>query len=137
MREVTLRTMEVDLQFSVGAALRRAQIVPRSDPYLLEEIQEALRNELSSGKNVQINCLTDKKTKQTLLGDVRMCFDRKFQPIDCPHVKSSQPLTYILGHPPPLPSFKSERTIRRYCALRLLQKRTRVLTDDCSGSSFI
>ncbi|KAL6741583.1 hypothetical protein Aduo_014821 [Ancylostoma duodenale] len=101
------KTMEVDLQFSVGAALRRAQIVPRSEPYLLDEIQEALRNELSSGKNVQINCLTDKKTKQTLLGDVRMCFDRKFQPIDCPHVKSSQPLTYILGHPPPLPSFKA------------------------------
>lgn len=53
--------MEVDLQFSVGTALSKAQIVPRSEPYLLQDIQDALRTELSAGKNVQINCLMDKK----------------------------------------------------------------------------
>ncbi|VDM82239.1 unnamed protein product [Strongylus vulgaris] len=98
--------MDIDSQFSVGNALRKAGIVPRAEPYLLEDIQEALRSELTFGKNVQINCLTDKKTRQTLLGDVRMCVDKLFRPIDCPEEKSSQPLTYILGHPPPLPSFK-------------------------------
>ncbi|KHJ93622.1 hypothetical protein OESDEN_06463 [Oesophagostomum dentatum] len=97
--------MEMDNQFSVGAALRRAQIIPRNEPYALSDIQEALRAELSFGKNVQINCLRDKKTRQTLLGDVRMCLDKLFRPIDCPRAKSNQPLTYIIGHPPPLPSF--------------------------------
>ncbi|VDM77849.1 unnamed protein product [Strongylus vulgaris] len=55
------RTMDIDSQFSVGNALRKAGIVPRAEPYLLEDIQEALRSELTFGKNVQINCLTDKK----------------------------------------------------------------------------
>ncbi|KAK6746251.1 hypothetical protein RB195_012392 [Necator americanus] len=100
------KTMELNSQFSVGAALRMANIVPRGEPYPLEEIKEALRTGLSFGKNVQINCLRDKKTKQTLLGDVRMCLDKLFLPVDCPRSKSMQPLTYILGHPPPLPSFK-------------------------------
>lgn len=99
-------TMAINDLFPVGDALRRAEIVPRTEPHLLEDIRGALKKELSNGMHVQINCLTDKKTRQILLGDVRMCIDKSFRPIDCPHSKDLQPAVYIQGHPPPLPSFK-------------------------------
>uniref|UniRef100_A0A183FFF2 Ribonuclease T(2) n=1 Tax=Heligmosomoides polygyrus TaxID=6339 RepID=A0A183FFF2_HELPZ len=90
----------------IEAAFYVAEIVPRTEPHLLEDIRGALKKELSNGMHVQINCLTDKKTRQILLGDVRMCIDKSFRPIDCPHSKDLQPAVYIQGHPPPLPSFK-------------------------------
>ncbi|KAK6029535.1 ribonuclease, T2 family [Ostertagia ostertagi] len=100
------RTMAIDALYSVQGALKRAEIVPRSEPYQLEDIRDALGEELSNGFHVQLHCLTDKKTRQTLLGDVRMCIDKSFQPIDCPRSGAFQPPVYISGHSPPLPSFK-------------------------------
>lgn len=53
--------MAINDLFPVGDALRRAEIVPRTEPHLLEDIRGALKKELSNGMHVQINCLTDKK----------------------------------------------------------------------------
>ncbi|VDL71853.1 unnamed protein product [Nippostrongylus brasiliensis] len=110
------------LYFSVEA-LKGTKISPRVEPYHLEDIREALKQGLSRGKHVQLNCLTDKKTRQTMLGDVRMCLDKSFMPIDCPHGKQRQPSLYLLGHPPPLPSFKECPTSVIY------------LDDDTAGRS--
>uniref|UniRef100_A0A7I5ECN9 Ribonuclease T(2) n=1 Tax=Haemonchus contortus TaxID=6289 RepID=A0A7I5ECN9_HAECO len=99
-------TMAIDTEYSVGSALERAGIIPRSEPYHLEDIRDGLMKELSHGMHVQLNCLTDKKTRQILLGDVRMCIDKSFQPIDCPRSNAFQPATYFTGHSAPLPSFK-------------------------------
>ncbi|KJH47007.1 ribonuclease, T2 family [Dictyocaulus viviparus] len=98
-------TLQLDKTFAVEAALKRAGIIPRNQPYELKIIQNALENELTNGARVQINCLTDKKTQQMLLGDVRMCVNKSFQTVNCPHSKSLQPIIHILGESPPLPSF--------------------------------
>ncbi|KAE9417877.1 hypothetical protein Angca_002598 [Angiostrongylus cantonensis] len=99
-------TMGLDSRYAVETALKRAHIVPRSEPYELQEIHKALENELTNGTRVQINCLTDKKTRQTMLADVRMCVDKSFRPVDCPRSRSVQHLTYFLGGFAPFPSFK-------------------------------
>ncbi|KAJ1360511.1 hypothetical protein KIN20_019503 [Parelaphostrongylus tenuis] len=99
-------TMELNNRYAVEAALRRAQILPRDEPYELKAIHKALMNELTNGTRVQINCLIDKKTRQTLLGDVRMCMDKSFRPVDCPESQFLHPPSYISKHSSPLPSFK-------------------------------
>ncbi|PIO69029.1 hypothetical protein TELCIR_09169 [Teladorsagia circumcincta] len=98
--------MAIDAHFSVEKALKRAEIVPRNEPYRLDDIRDALGEGLSNGFHVQLHCLTDRKTRQTLLGDVRMCIDKSFQPIDCPRSGAFQPAVHLSGHSPPLPSFK-------------------------------
>ncbi|KAJ1348126.1 hypothetical protein KIN20_003355 [Parelaphostrongylus tenuis] len=45
-------------------------------------------------------------TRQTLLGDVRMCMDKSFRPVDCPESQFLHHPSYISKHSSPLPSFK-------------------------------
>ncbi|CAJ0942126.1 unnamed protein product, partial [Mesorhabditis belari] len=94
-------TLQQLSRFHVDKALADQRIVPSMNQYSVNEINYALRKGLANGKNIQFNCLTDKKTHQTLLGDVRICLDLNLNVIDCPHVGERR-----LSFAPHLPNFQ-------------------------------
>lgn len=72
-------------KFPIYDALRLQGVEPTlSTTFSLDKIMTAIKKSLSHNKRVQIHCLKDKKTKEWLLGDIRICVDKEFLPIDCP-----------------------------------------------------
>ncbi|GMR58030.1 hypothetical protein PMAYCL1PPCAC_28225 [Pristionchus mayeri] len=57
-------------------------ISPRAAPYEKDSLQQTL-DELM-GHHVQMYCLQDKKTHESLLADIRVCMDAELKPMDCP-----------------------------------------------------
>ncbi|KAF8385261.1 rnst-2 [Pristionchus pacificus] len=57
-------------------------ISPRTAPYERDTLQKTL-DELI-GHHVQMYCLNDKKTHESLLADIRVCMDAELKPMDCP-----------------------------------------------------
>ncbi|CAD6186768.1 unnamed protein product [Caenorhabditis auriculariae] len=66
--------------FDVDAALSS---LPRGSLVTKAEVLQALQP-LSKSQSVQIHCLRDKKTSQTLLADVRLCINKDLSPRACP-----------------------------------------------------
>ncbi|GMS79256.1 hypothetical protein PENTCL1PPCAC_1431, partial [Pristionchus entomophagus] len=58
-------------------------ISPRAAPYDRETLQKSLDDLI--GHHVQMYCLQDKKSHESLLADIRVCMDAELKPIDCPH----------------------------------------------------
>ncbi|GMT09636.1 hypothetical protein PFISCL1PPCAC_933 [Pristionchus fissidentatus] len=59
-------------------------ISPRAAPYERDVLQKTLDEIM--GHHVQMYCLMDKKTHESLLADIRVCVDRELKPIDCPQM---------------------------------------------------
>ncbi|CAI4223042.1 unnamed protein product [Auanema sp. JU1783] len=94
-------TLALNELYDVDHALHLADIQPSLYPYRKTAIQEALNKYLGKGKHVQFNCLKDRKSGKTMLGDVRMCIDKDFAIVDCP--KEYSPRSISRGAP--LPAF--------------------------------
>ncbi|CAG9533850.1 unnamed protein product [Cercopithifilaria johnstoni] len=69
-------------QFDIFGMLGKQEIIP-SQGKLYD--RTLLHRSLTSayGKNVEFHCLKDKKTKNWLLADVRLCLTKNFQLMDC------------------------------------------------------
>ncbi|PAV60506.1 hypothetical protein WR25_25518 [Diploscapter pachys] len=101
----------------------REKLVPREKPYDRSTFELSLKAGVSENRRLEISCVRDKKTKQVLLADIRICLNKtSLRPIDCP-VKVNQSAinahwyvkkkmlrkakieSRILGESPPLPGF--------------------------------
>ncbi|CAI2354981.1 unnamed protein product [Caenorhabditis sp. 36 PRJEB53466] len=74
---------------SINVAEGMASIGPSDKPINADEVLKALSG-VTGGKQFHFNCLRDKKTKQFLLGDVRLCLNKDLSIRDCPDSRNSR-----------------------------------------------
>lgn len=80
-------------QYNITGILESSKIVPNSDGYTLGDIYNAIKTVLKVNPDIQ--CTTD-KAKFSLLSEIRICFDKNLELIDC--VSSIEHSDNILGN---------------------------------------
>ncbi|XP_001599358.2 ribonuclease Oy [Nasonia vitripennis] len=76
-------------QYDMKHVLGKANIVPNGK-YHLQDYLDGVRKIL--GKNAQVECVRNTKRKELYISEMRICFDRQFDLIDCngiPHFPSN------------------------------------------------
>ncbi|CCD62615.1 Ribonuclease T2 protein rnst-2 [Caenorhabditis elegans] len=97
---------------SIDVAGGLKSVGPSEKPITSSDLKNALSG-VTSGKTFQFHCLRDKKTKQFLLGDIRLCLNKDLTIRDCPtdgkHPNRVSRFERSIGRNrrgPPLPSFQ-------------------------------
>lgn len=80
-------------QYNITGILETSKIVPSVDGYTLADIDSAIKTVLKVTPDIQ--CTTD-KAKYSLLSEIRICFDKNLELIDC--VSSTMFSGDILGN---------------------------------------
>ncbi|CAN7999744.1 unnamed protein product, partial [Ixodes hexagonus] len=80
-------TLNLYLQHNLTEYLRNSGVVPSSTkPYKLQDIREALLDDIKGAANFV--CYNNKNYTAPVLAEIRLCVDRKLQPIDCAYRSS-------------------------------------------------
>uniref|UniRef100_A0A6B2EIY0 Putative ribonuclease t2 family n=1 Tax=Phlebotomus kandelakii TaxID=1109342 RepID=A0A6B2EIY0_9DIPT len=74
------------LHYSMSSILAQAKILPDSTP-TIEEIHEAVVSQLN--RNPVIHCTYDSRRKENFLEEIRICFNKTLELIDCDGVVGS------------------------------------------------
>ncbi|ULT87718.1 hypothetical protein L3Y34_007116 [Caenorhabditis briggsae] len=97
---------------AIDVAGGMSSVGPSEKPIGAKDIQNALAG-VTGGKKFEFNCLRDKKTKQFLLGDIRLCLNKDLTLRDCPghhnddsHLNRVNRFERSTRKGPPLPSFQ-------------------------------
>lgn len=69
--------------YSMSSILAKGQILP-DETHQLNDIHAAVVNALQ--KQPSIHCIRDRKTAQEYLSEIRICFDKQLQLVDCDNV---------------------------------------------------
>ncbi|XP_063990054.1 ribonuclease Oy-like [Diachasmimorpha longicaudata] len=72
-----LRLLDI---YDMKIVLQKAQIVP-GEAYSVQTILDGIKNVL--GKTCQVECVSNKEEKRSYLFEIRICFDKSFNLIDC------------------------------------------------------
>lgn len=67
-------------QYTMSAVLAKSNVLPDNN-YTLINIHNAVRNGLNH--NPSIHCITDKHTGDIYLSEIRICFNKQLELIDC------------------------------------------------------
>lgn len=70
--------------YSMSSILDEAKILP-DQAHQLIDIHAAVVNKLN--KQPSIHCIQDRRTGQEYLSEIRICFDKQLQLVDCDNVK--------------------------------------------------
>lgn len=74
-------------EYNMTAILAKSDIVPDNvKSYTLADINKAVKSVLN--KNPSINCYTDRTTNEQYLSEIRICFNKQLQLIDCDGIES-------------------------------------------------
>ncbi|KAF0311534.1 Ribonuclease Oy [Amphibalanus amphitrite] len=76
-----VRALELGLRYDPGAALRRAGLGPRRRPHGTARLLAALAALLP--RRALVRCERPRGAPQPLLSELRVCVDRRWQPVDC------------------------------------------------------
>lgn len=84
LKAFSLSALELKKGLKPEELLARKGVKPGSK-YTFKEIFDALSAEL--GKRPSIQCMTEEKTQKKILTRINLCFDKRFNLIDCDGVK--------------------------------------------------
>lgn len=73
-------------KFNLAEILMSTNVVPSQQGYTVEDIHKSVVNAIK--KNPMIQCVVDKKSKKALLSEIRICFDKKLEMVDCDLLKT-------------------------------------------------
>lgn len=102
-------------QYTMTSLLSKAGYTPDMNT-TVEQLNDIITSSLT--RNPSIHCIVDRETKQTYLSEIRICFDKQLELVDCNGVvdsltakpitncKSNQPILY----PSRLPQYLIDRT---------------------------
>ncbi|XP_031351086.1 ribonuclease Oy [Photinus pyralis] len=77
--------LEWNHMFNIHKLLLSSSIIPSLSGYTIEKIYSSIRNVLNHNPIMQ--CVIDKHTKESLLSEIQLCFDRALNMMDCDSVK--------------------------------------------------
>lgn len=68
-------------QYKLSDILAQSKIVPNTDGYTVEQIYNAVKS--YTKKNLMVQCVVDRKTKESMISEIRICFNKSLNVIDC------------------------------------------------------
>ena len=80
----------------MGKILLENDVVPMDAGYKVDDIFYAVRNNLSKVPSIQ--CIFDKETNQSMINEIRLCFDKNLTLIDCGGAKFKDEQYYSMGN---------------------------------------
>lgn len=101
-------------QYSMAPLLARSGVLPDENHNVME-IQEAIKNTLN--KNPSIHCIKDRETGDTYLSEIRICFSKQLELVDCDgvvrtfeeNVLTNCPADTQIHYPSVLPAYLLDR----------------------------
>lgn len=101
-------------QYTMSSVLAKAKIVPDKE-YNVADIYEAVKSSLN--KNPGVYCVRDKKTHAEFLSEIRICFNKQLELVDCNGIVESVSKEIItncgtstpVSYPSKLPNYLIER----------------------------
>lgn len=76
-----MRGLEWNKMYNLTNMLAQSKIVPGTDGYTVEQVTDAIKSVTKFEPMVQ--CVVDPHTKLSMISEIRICFDKSFQLIDC------------------------------------------------------
>ncbi|XP_066248155.1 ribonuclease Oy [Euwallacea similis] len=73
--------LQLNREFDLASLLAVGGVIPGMNSYNVSLIYNLIKN--ATTKNPDIQCVLDKKSKESLLSEIRICFDKSFNVIDC------------------------------------------------------
>lgn len=73
--------LKLNKQYDLARILSRGGIVPSTTGYDVSFIYNVLKNSLN--KEPMIQCVTDRKTKESYISEIRICLNKTLEVIDC------------------------------------------------------
>ncbi|XP_063932546.1 ribonuclease Oy [Zophobas morio] len=73
--------LEWNQDFRLSSMLSKSNIVPNTQGYNISDVYNAVK--VATGKNPEIECVVDGKSKQSLISEIRLCFNKSLDLIDC------------------------------------------------------
>ncbi|XP_044753821.1 ribonuclease Oy-like [Coccinella septempunctata] len=73
--------LELHSQYNMLSILKDSNISPNMNNYTIDDFYSAIFKKLNVTPQVQ--CVVDSKTKESLISELRLCFNRSFQLINC------------------------------------------------------
>lgn len=80
--------LEWNKNFKLNEMLANNSISPSSTGYTVDGIYNAIKTHINADPMIQ--CVTDPHTKQSLLSEIRICFNKSMNIIDCDHPNNLQ-----------------------------------------------
>ncbi|XP_046388788.1 ribonuclease Oy [Ischnura elegans] len=75
-------------KYSLTDMLSSSGINPSDGKYTVQDLVDAIKS--STNKNPAVECMTDKETGEEYLLEIRICFDKKLELIDCDGIEPLQ-----------------------------------------------
>lgn len=76
-----VKGLQFNQQYNLTEILSKSNILPGQGNYNLDEIIKSINS--VTGSNPQIECIVDPKTKDSLISEIRICFDKSLQITNC------------------------------------------------------
>lgn len=73
-------------EYNMKNVLLQKGIIPNKEGYQIQQISDAIKAVLN--KNPIIQCVVDHYTKQSLISEIRICFDKNLTLVDCDPAKN-------------------------------------------------
>lgn len=73
--------LKLHKQFDIFSILSDSNLLPNNNNYTIDDLSSAVLTRLHV--TPQIECVVDSKTKESLLSELRLCFDKSFTLINC------------------------------------------------------
>ncbi|CAH0555667.1 unnamed protein product [Brassicogethes aeneus] len=73
--------LELNLNYDIPSILSQGGIVPKETGYNVHDINKAIMSTLN--KRPVIECEVDRRTKEVLLNEIRICFNKSLELVDC------------------------------------------------------
>ncbi|KAJ8932775.1 hypothetical protein NQ314_014479 [Rhamnusium bicolor] len=68
-------------QYKLSNILEKGKIIPNSEGYTIEQIYNAVKT--FTNKEPMIQCTVDRQTKDSMISEIRICFNKTLDVIDC------------------------------------------------------
>lgn len=68
-------------EYNLANILAQGKIVPGTDGYTIDQIYNAVKS--YTKKDLTIQCVVDRKTKESMISEIRICFNKSLEVIDC------------------------------------------------------
>eukprot|EP01016_Furgasonia_blochmanni_P048162 TRINITY_DN7143_c0_g1_i1.p1 TRINITY_DN7143_c0_g1~~TRINITY_DN7143_c0_g1_i1.p1 ORF type:complete len:249 (-),score=62.87 TRINITY_DN7143_c0_g1_i1:269-919(-) len=113
------QVINVGTQYGIYNILAKKDIVPDDDAqYNTQDIRQAVVNELGI-QNFDLGCI--RKNNQQYIGEIHICLDRQYKPIDCP-LKRERRNNCAENQPVGYPSFDKYQGDALYRSLSFSQR---------------
>lgn len=76
-------------QYRLSDILRQSKIIPGPNGYTPEQLSNAVKAVTKTNPTIQ--CVVDRHTKESMISEIRICFNKSLEPVDCDLLTPNHP----------------------------------------------